>query len=341
MLRQTSSSGQAVSLSEDAVRGLIFIAASELGLGDVVDIPRAGVPNLYDPEFTADFALDGEDPRVLFERVIRANPEAETFIACAAAIHKARLKYQRVLSSQPLDSMDQVAPRGLLQYGQMTPHSLATMLVWRKWLYDLDNRAAQETGYLFEPVIAGAIGGVPYSAAKSPVRRESGKGGRQVDSLKERRAYEIKLRMTIAASGQGRWGEELLFPTEARMSGYVPVLVVLDPTPNPKLDELVRAFTSNGGEAYLGDEAWNHLKTEAGPEMAVFLERYIREPLDDIYRALDGGPLPALSLTDRGNDIDIAVGRSVITIRRDKAEISSESLDAIPDEGGDFLPGVD
>lgn len=341
-LRQTSSSGQAVALSDSAIRALIFIAARNLELHGAINVPTEGVPELYDPSFSLDFTLEGEDPRVLYERIIHANPEAETFIACAAAIHKARLKYQRVLASQPLASMDQVAPRGLLQYGQMDAHPLAALLVWRKWLYDLDNRAAQDTGYLFEPVIAGAIGGVPYSATKSPVRRASGKGGRQIDCLKGQHAYEIKLRITIAASGQGRWGEELQFPSEAQAAGFIPVLVVLDPTPNPKLRELIRAFKSSGGDAYVGEEAWRHLKAEAGPEMAVFLEKYIREPLDDIYLALDeGDPLPTLSLTDRGGAVDITVGRSTVTIDRDEVEGSAEPADLIPEDGGDFLPGLD
>ncbi|MFT4188876.1 MAG: hypothetical protein QM621_09880 [Aeromicrobium sp.] len=340
-LRQTSSSGQAVALSDDAVRALIFIAARDLDLTGALPVPDE-VPNLYDPEFGLAFELPGDDPRDLYETLIRANPEAETFVACAAAIHKARLKYQRVLASQPLASMDQVAPRGLLQYGQVEPAPLAALLVWRKWLYDLDNRAAQDTGYLFEPVIAGAIGGVPYSAAKSPVRRASGKGGRQVDCLKGACVYEIKLRITIAASGQGRWGEELQFPAEAKDSGFTPVLVVLDPTPNPKLDELIRVFRANGGETYIGDDAWAHLKAEAGPEMAVFLEKYIREPLDEIYFALDEDePLPSLSLSDQGSQIRVDIGWSSVTIERDQIADPDDASDAIPDEGGDFLPGIE
>ena len=35
-----------------------------------------------------------------------------------------------------------------------------------------------------------------------------------MDCLCNDRAYEIKIRMTIAASGQGRWGEELEFPED-------------------------------------------------------------------------------------------------------------------------------
>ena len=72
--------------------------------------------------------------------------------------------------------------------------------------------------------------------------------GRQVDCIRGNRAYEFKIRVTIAASGQGRWSEELEFPIDCRGSGYLPVLVVLDPTTNPKLTELTRAFKENDGE---------------------------------------------------------------------------------------------
>lgn len=146
----------------------------------------------------------------------------------------------------------------------------------------------------------------------------------------------------MAASGQGRWGEELQFPSDAQAAELIPILVVLDPTPNPKLSELVRAFEASGGAAYIGDEAWRHLKEEAGPEMAVFLEKYIREPLDNINRTLnEGDPLPMLSLCDRIHSIDLTVGQSTVTIERDDAGESTEPADLVPEDGGDFLPGMD
>jgi len=148
-----------------------------------------------------------------------------------------------------------------LQFGSLSPNAVGALLFWRKWLYDIDNRAAQETGYLFEPIIAFAIGGAPVSAKQSPIKRE-GKAskGRQVDCIRDRRAYEFKMRVTIAASGQGRWGEELQFPKECRLANFVPVLVVLDATANPKLAELSRVFIAEGGEVYAGDDAWTHLE---------------------------------------------------------------------------------
>ncbi|MDR1513700.1 MAG: hypothetical protein LBS56_09520 [Propionibacteriaceae bacterium] len=292
-LRKVSGSDQAVPLSDDAVRALVGIAARDLGLEDrlmdVVDL--VGVPELFDPGFGEDLVVGGNDPRAAYEAIIRANPEALTYIGCLGQIHKARLKYQRVLETQPFPTMDQIAPRSLLQHDKMPPKSLAALLTWRKWLYDLDNRAAQETGYLFEPVIAGAIGGIPCSAAKSPIHRASGSGGRQVDCLKDDNAYEFKIRITIAASGQGRWTEELLFPQEAKNSGYTPILIVLDTTPNPKLAELVKAFEDHSGLAFVGDDAWSHLKNEAGEEMGLFLDKYIRVPLDEVDEAIDPGAL--------------------------------------------------
>jgi hypothetical protein len=96
------------------------------------------------------------------------------------------------------------------------------------------------------------------------------------------RAYEFKMRVTIAASGQGRWGEELEFPADCRGSGYTPVLIVLDGTQNPKLQALEAAFLAQQGEVYLGVDAWAHLDGIAGPTMGSFLGKYIRQPLQSL-----------------------------------------------------------
>ena len=181
--------------------------------------------------------------------------------------------------------MDQVGPRALLQYGQMSTKALAGFLLWRKWFFDIDNRAGQETGYLFEPIIAYAIGGSPFSAQKSPIRRSEDKQkGRQVDCIRGKLAYEIKLRVTIAASGQGRWQEELEFPIDCKQSGYTPVLLVLDPTPNPKLAELVKTFQTQHGQTYVGDEAWKHLDEAAGNTMSIFLRNYVQQPITETLK---------------------------------------------------------
>ena len=303
------SSAQAVRLSQDHVRALIHIAARDLRLQGLPQ-PSGAVPDLFDNAFTSEFRLPGGDARELFAHALSLNPEMETYVACLSTLHKTRLKYRQVLSSQPFATMDQVGPRALLQYQQLSNRSLAALLVWRKWLFDLDNRAAQDTGYLFEPVISAALGGVSYGPRSSPIRRSQDRAkGRQVDCILGDLAYEIKIRVTIAASGQGRWGEELSFPAEAQTAGFTPVLVVLDPTDNPKLVELVRAFEAAKGKAYLGDAAWEHLKATTTPEMAIFLENYIHNPLDSVVGSLqDDEPLPELRLSERRSSVRFQVG---------------------------------
>jgi hypothetical protein len=207
----------------------------------------------------------------------------ETYFECLCELHKRRRKYAVILSAQPLPTSVQVAPRALLEFGGLPAEALASWMTWRKWFFDIDNRAGQETGYLFEPILASSLGGTPCSAARSPIRRsKDGSKGRQVDCIVGQDAYEFKLRVTIAASGQGRFGEELDFALDCRASGYRPILLVLDPTPNQRLADLKAAFEAAQGVAYIGDQAWEHLEREAGKTMATFVERYVRRPIADV-----------------------------------------------------------
>lgn len=224
-------------------------------------------------------------------------PDFRLYFENLATLHKRRLKYQRILSTQPKPTMNQIGPRSLLEFGGVDDALLASWLVWRKWIFDVDNRSAQETGYLFEPVLASCLGGEAVGSRNSPVKRIDSQGqptseGRQIDCYDgaEQLAYEFKLRVTIAASGQGRFAEELSFPREARAAGLTPVLIVLDPTPSTRLTELVAAFTANGGRHYIGTDAWAHMDSKAGPTMATFLERYIRPPLTKMAQHEDANP---------------------------------------------------
>lgn len=277
----------------------------------------------------------------LFERLVSLCADADTYFACLAALHKARLKYERILRTQPIPTIEQVGPRGLLQFGSVNARALAALLFWRKWFYDLDNRAGQETGYLFEPVIANAIGGAPVGSKRSPVKRAANKAkGRQVDCIREKHAYEFKMRVTIAASGQGRWGEELQFPVDCKQSGFTPVLIVLDSTANPKLEELTNAFLAQDGEVYVGEEAWKHLEGAAGATMTKFLEKYIREPLKAlIQEKID--LLPDFHATmDAKTNITLAVADEKIVIMRNLPKAEAEPPDEMPEDVDEGLPGL-
>ena len=306
----------AVPLDDGALCYLIARTVHDLDVRDQMeDVPRSVLP-FFETKRVADLSVSSLDFTTAADRLFTSVLDSDTYFSCLAALLKARLKFERILQHQPFPTLDQIGPRGLLQYGSLSPSGLAALLIWRKWLYDTDNRAAQETGYLFEPILAAAIGGAPASAARSPIRRGNDAGrGRQVDCIKGRTVYEFKLRVTTAASGQGRWGEELSFPEDCHNSDYVPVLIVLDATENTKLSELTAAFEGAGGTAYVGDAAWRMLEGEAGPIMATFLERYVRRPLHSILEH-GGDHLPNLEIAYRAGLLEIKVGGESLTIQR-------------------------
>jgi hypothetical protein len=276
----------------------------------------------------------------MFERLTDEVADGDTYFNSLAALHKGRLKYRKILATQPVPTIDQVGPRGILEYGALPTEELVALLFWRKWMYDIDNRAAQETGYIFEPIIAGAIGGTPAPARSSPVKRRSDRHkGRQVDCIRMGSAYEFKLRVTIAASGQGRWREELDFPADCAQSGFTPHLIVFDPTPNPKLEELRRTFEGAGGEAHVGHDAWAHLESLAGSTMATFLDRYLRDPLADLLAHVPPA-LPGMRLALESDRVLFALGGGEYEVPREAQDLALlDEPDAMPDDAPDLLPG--
>jgi hypothetical protein len=331
---------QGVALTEGACTYIAAIEVLDMGLQDQFpELPRQLIP-FYGPEPLTDREIAGVPFLPLFERLVGLVVDADTYFSCLAWLHKLRLKYELVLKTQAIPTMDQVGPRGLLQYGTAPDAALPPLMQWRKWFFDIDNRAAQLTGYLFEPIFAAALGGIPASAKKSPVRRRSNPAkGRQVDCVRETDAYEFKIRLTIAASGQGRWAEELDYPPDCQASGFRPILVVLDPTPNARLTELEGVFRANGGEAYIGDAAWNHLETQAGNVMGRFLERYVRQPIQALLSAAPAA-LPSLVATNRGDFIDLQIGDDLVRIARSRHTVAADDDDEIPDDVDDQVPGL-
>jgi hypothetical protein len=327
---------QGVALSDEACAYLVAVIVHDLGLREhFPELPSEHFP-FFGARPLSELVLSGCAFLPLFERLVALAQDVDIYFHCLATLHKARLKYERILETQPVPTIDQVGPRSLLQYGTLTPKALAGFLLWRKWVYDIDNRAAQETGYVFEPIIAASIGGVPVSATKSPVRRQAERAkGRQVDCIRpDNKAYEIKMRVTIAASGQGRWREELDFPSDCRASGYTPVLVVLDPTSNPKLEELQRRFLDEGGEVYVGDAAWGHFRDLAGPVMSRFLEAYVHEPIQSLLEHVPKNleELPDLVLKMGTSEFTLSLAEETLVIRRRPQPAEASDPDELPED---------
>lgn len=330
--RRPGGSELGVFLDDATCAYLTAVIISDLGVTEHFPEIPASIPAFFGSYKPDKLRIDGIDFLSLLERLFTIQNDADTYFYCLATLHKARLKYERILQSQAIPTIDQVGPRGLLQYGTLSPKSLATLLFWRKWMFDIDNRAGQETCYVFEPIIAYSIGGVPCSAKRSPVKRRGvGSLGRQVDCVIGNRAYEIKIRVTIAASGQGRWGEELEFPKDCRASGFTPVLVVLDPTASVKLDELNQAFIVAGGESYIGQAAWDHLASIAGSTMARFLEIYVHSPLQELLKEAPQ-ELPDLTLRMSNDRIVMEIGEEYLTIQRGETEEVTAENDKLPED---------
>lgn len=313
-----------VVISDQEIYILIILAITdlewsfkELGV-ESIDLPSK---NYY--EINLDWfektGIAGITPEIILSLLIicfNKNQDFALFIENLSALHRRRVKFKRILSSQPVPTMDQIGPRILLEYGVCDIELLANWMTWRKWIYDIDNRSAQETGYLFEPILASSLGGETIGAKNSPIKRldENGKptnNGRQVDCLiaDSNTAYELKLRVTIAASGQGRFGEELSFPYECQAAGYKPVLLVLDPTPSDRLAELSKKYIECGGSFFQGEQAWEHMEKQAGEVMSVYVEKYIK---------------PAIKLVD---DLEIALPQKIsLEWHDDSIKITNETV---------------
>ncbi len=330
--RILGSGADRVTLSENELFCLLTQCCRDLSISSAVSI----LPGLSSPPASSDYyrvplawfevlQSEGLSAATLVECLaacITHEPDFRLYFENLAALHKRRLKYQRILSSQPRPTMDQIGPRCLLEFGGADDGLLASWLMWRKWIFDVDNRAAQETGYLFEPVLASCLGGEAVGSSTSPVKRINEYGqptdkGRQIDCYDgvSQLAYEFKLRVTIAASGQGRFAEELSFPKECRAAGLTPVLIVLDPTPSSRLTDLVAAFTANQGKHYIGADAWDYMDRKAGRTMGIFLERYIRPPLTEMAKRAET-QLQSLQLSWIADEICIKGTSASISIPR-------------------------
>lgn len=320
-----------VVLSNGELYSLIAVAINDLDWSfEDLALEALTLPNDHYYQIPLSWFDDQEKNGISSEDIISAlascfnkSNDFGLYIENLSALHRRRVKYKRILSTQPLPNMDQIGPRALLEYGGCDTTLLANWMVWRKWIYDVDNRSAQETGYLFEPLLASCLGGEPVGSRNSPVKRLDADGqptskGRQIDCLvpANNRTYELKLRVTIAASGQGRFGEELSFPTESEAAGFTPVLLVLDPTPSDRLTELSNKFIACGGAFYHGEEAWDHMEEEAGDVVSVFIENYIKPAIQGIEE-VEIPVLQSINLKWSKKAIEISSGKSSYVVHRE------------------------
>lgn len=298
-------SGRAVYLEDHSLARIIAIIERDVARRPVLKKMPA-LARTQESFFGMDIAefdvrFDVEDLNGLYIEASEKISEFETMFDCLCELHKRRAKVQLIKSTQPIPDISQIAPRSLLEYGDIPDRALASLMVWRKFHFDLDNRIAQETGYLFEPIVARALGGEPFDARTSPVRRcDDPTRGRQVDCIEDRHAYEIKIRLSDAASGRGRLNEEMSFPADCADSGYIPILLGFQSDDSQKVRDLVANYEHHGGHAYIGQEAWDYLRDAAGETMMNFIEEYLLQIIDSVIQSHD--PDQLMDITYRMRD---------------------------------------
>lgn len=310
-----------VEISASEVALLLFIAYHDihgeypsLGFSAIIQLAEKGFYQISFAEINSLPEITENESFELLEKAGATNISdiIYLYLKNLCDLYRRRYKYDKILQNQPFPNADQVAPRSLLEYGKCNDLLLATWLEWRKWFFDIDNRSGQETGYVFEPILASCLGGVSVSHTNSPVKRinESGRKtneGRQVDCYIEetKEVYELKMRVTIAASGQGRFKEEMSFPLEAKASGLIPILVVFDETESTLLTKLKAQFKKYGGKCFIGQAAWNMLYEKAGKEMSHFIQKYIYPPIQAMGNFIDSNP-QSIQIKNQGSVIIIS-----------------------------------
>lgn len=319
--RKLTSGSLPVEVPWEAIGGLALRVGLDRGYDVIGNFGPVSVPDFFAVVDADAWEGTGVSPPDAVMWLTAQDRHNAVYLELLVRLFARRLKYRRILNTQAFATSDQVGPRMLLEHGLLDEGALSSLVVWRKWMMDVDNRSGQETGYLYDAIVARALGGTSYGSRKSPIRRQpvnrgdESPGRRQVDCIvedgKNYYAYEVKIRITDAASRQGRLKEELSFPADCAYSSHIPRLLVFDPTPCDTLSQVVEAFEVHGGEVFLGSHAYDHIGATAGPAQAEFLRRYVAEPLENYEDTLPdfgaGRALVDLKLSATPQTITVAL----------------------------------
>ena len=124
--RSLGNGAQAIGLTNECCAYLVGRIVQDLGLVD--QFPefdfKKPLPSFFSSEPLENLVVTGLDAKTQFERLVTSQADADTYFACLAAMHKARLKFERILSTQPLPTLEQVGPRGF----PIRPTSLSSMI---------------------------------------------------------------------------------------------------------------------------------------------------------------------------------------------------------------------
>jgi hypothetical protein len=131
-LQAVGNSELGVAIDEEVCSYLLAHIVCDLKLHDrFPEVPKE-IPDFFGPYSPSSLRLKELNFPLLFERLLSVVQDADSYFFCLGSLHKARLKYERILQAQPIPTVDQVGPRGLLQYGALSPRSLVAFLILAK-----------------------------------------------------------------------------------------------------------------------------------------------------------------------------------------------------------------
>jgi len=106
-----SAGEQGVPITEEIGAYLVAVIANDLKLAKKMpELPNVVAP-FFSPDPTA-LQLPGLEFWPLITKLKELDGNAVTFFCCLATLHKSRLKYARILSTQPIPTMDQACLSG-------------------------------------------------------------------------------------------------------------------------------------------------------------------------------------------------------------------------------------
>lgn len=280
-------------LSDYCMLRLAGHVKQEIFSGDAA-FPLPDLPDLGDfysmtPDMDMEERVSPSDVLGVIQHLVENHRDGLLAYALLAEIYKRRLRFAHILSHTQIPSAVELGHRSLIEFGN-TPKEISDQLRLRKMLYDIDNRSAQESAFLYMKIMASVLGGEIVHARNSPILRDgSSHFRRSVDCIAGRRAYDFKARMTDAPSRRARFQDEMSFARDCFVSGYTPVLLVLNQLPGQRPVEMIEVFERYEGEVYIGDEAWDHVREVSGTILSKFLDRFVHPRTNAVSR--ETGPL--------------------------------------------------
>ena len=90
---------------------LLAITLADLGHEDAVPNTARSLPRFFQAHPVNSLRVEGIELESFYETALAADPDVDTYFLCLARLHKSRKKYERIVATQPLATMDQVGPR--------------------------------------------------------------------------------------------------------------------------------------------------------------------------------------------------------------------------------------